>query len=166
MFTKTNIHDLQINPFDKISKDWMLISAKYKDKTNTMTASWGAFGHLWNKDIAIVFIRPQRYTKEFVDQADYFTLSFFEGKHKELSYLGTKSGKDEDKIKNVGFHLTDIEGLPTFKEAKEVFLTKKLYVGQLEKDHFLYKELYDKNYPQNDLHYVYIAEITGVYTHE
>ena len=64
MFEKVDIHSLNFNPFDKIGKDWLLISATKSGKTNTMTASWGTLGHLWNKDVAIIFIRPQRYTKE------------------------------------------------------------------------------------------------------
>ena len=66
MFEKIDIHSLNFNPFDKVGKDWLLISATKNGKTNTMTASWGTLGHLWNKDVAIIFIRPQRYTKEFV----------------------------------------------------------------------------------------------------
>lgn len=166
MFKPIDLHSLSFNPFDKIGKEWFLITAKNENKVNTMTASWGALGHLWNKDIIIAFIRPQRYTKQFVDQSEAFTLSFFEDHHKELSYLGTKSGKDEDKIAHVNFHITEIENLPTFEEAKDVFLIKKLYVGKFEKDNFLYSDLYDKNYPNHDLHYIYIGEITGVYSHE
>ena len=78
MFEKIDIHSLNFNPFDKVGKDWLLISATKNGKTNTMTASWGTLGHLWNKDVAIIFIRPQRYTKEFVDESEMFTLSFFD----------------------------------------------------------------------------------------
>ena len=105
-------------------------------------------------------------SKEFVDESETFTLSFFDDKHKELSYLGTKSGKDEDKISNVNFHVEMVDGNPTFKEAKEVFICKKLYVGKLEKEHFLLPEIYERNYPLDDLHYVYIGEITDVYTNK
>ena len=76
MFKPIDYHTLNFDPFHKIGKDWLLISARKDGITNTMTASWGALGHLWNKDIAIVFIRPQRYTREFVDASDSFTLSF------------------------------------------------------------------------------------------
>lgn len=166
MFEKGNIHELNFNPFDKIGKDWLLISATKDGQTNTMTASWGALGHLWNKDIAIVFIRPQRYTKEFVDENDTFTLSFFDDKHKELSYLGTNSGRNEDKISKVGFHIEMVENQPTFKEAKEVFICKKLYVGKFEKENFVIPQIYNQSYPQDDLHYVYIGEITNVYVNK
>ena len=166
MFKPIDYHTLNFDPFHKIGKDWLLISARKDGITNTMTASWGALGHLWNKDIAIVFIRPQRHTREFVDTSDSFTLSFFDGYHKELSYLGTKSGKDENKIENVHFHLTDIDGQPAFEEAKEVWILKKLYVSKFEKDSFIFPDIYEKNYPNDDLHYIYIGEITGVYRNE
>lgn len=166
MFKETNISSLSFNPFDKIGKEWCLISATSQGKTNTMTASWGALGHLWNKDIAIIFIRPQRYTKEFIDASDTFSISFFEGHHTELSYLGTKSGRDENKIENVHFDVIDLKGTPTFKQAKEVFFCRKLYVDSLKKDSFLFKEIYDKNYPNDDLHIVYIGEIEKVYINE
>ena len=83
-----------------------------------------------------------------------------------MSYLGTKSGKDENKIENVHFHLTDIDGQPAFEEAKEVWILKKLYVSKFEKDSFIFPDIYEKNYPNDDLHYIYIGEITGVYRNE
>ena len=76
MFEKVNIQDLKFNPFDEISNHWVLISAKKDGVVNTMTASWGQLGHLWGKNVMTVYIRPQRYTKEFVDNSEYFTLSF------------------------------------------------------------------------------------------
>ena len=64
---------------DRIGKDWMLISASDGTRTNTMTASWGCMGVLWNKPVAVCFIRPQRYTYEIVESTDRLTLSFFDG---------------------------------------------------------------------------------------
>ena len=75
MFEKVNIQDLKFNPFDEISNHWLLISAKKDGVVNTMTASWGQLGHLWGKNVMTVYIRPQRYTKEFVDAGDYFTVT-------------------------------------------------------------------------------------------
>ena len=75
-FQETDIHSLEFNPFDKISKQWMLITAGDEEKSNTMTASWGGVGIMWGKEVATAYIRPQRYTKEFVDREERFTLSF------------------------------------------------------------------------------------------
>ncbi len=81
------------NSFKLIGRDWALITGKNGKRINTMTASWGGFGHLWNKDVVYIFIRPQRYTYEFVESSDYFTLSFYEDKYKkDLEYLGKASG--------------------------------------------------------------------------
>ena len=83
-FHETDIHTLSFNPFDKISKQWMLITAGDRNGSNTMTASWGGVGHHVGKPVATAYIRPQRYTKEFVDDNEYFTLSFLRknrGKH-------------------------------------------------------------------------------------
>ena len=93
-FTKTDLKTMQMNPFEKIGSQWMLITAEKDGKVNTMTASWGGVGVLWGKDVATVYIRPQRYTKEFVDAADTFRLTFFDGEcKKEMGYLPSEYRK-------------------------------------------------------------------------
>lgn len=98
-FKEISIDTLKINPFHKISKEWMLITAGDEKKSNTMTASWGGVGIMWGKNVATAYIRPQRYTKEFVDNSEYFTLSFLpEEKREALNVCGRVSGRDvEDK---------------------------------------------------------------------
>ena len=105
-FQETDIHSLEFNPFDKISKQWMLITAGNEEKSNTMTASWGGVGIMWGKEVATAYIRPQRYTKEFVDREERFTLSFLPEEHrKALNVCGSVSGKNvEDKWKEAGLH--------------------------------------------------------------
>ncbi|MCD8186883.1 MAG: flavin reductase, partial [Rikenellaceae bacterium] len=70
---------------------------------NTMTASWGAMGFLWNKPVAFVFVRPERYTFEFMEEYSAFTLSFM-GKDQRhaLKVCGSQSGRDSDKIADAG----------------------------------------------------------------
>ena len=121
-FHPIDLHQLSINPFQAIADQWMLITAEKpvdgQPKANTMTASWGGLGHLWGKDVAFAFIRPQRYTKQFVDENDCFSLCFFGGEQMEaLRYLGTASGRDEDKIAKSGLTLTHIDSVPCFEEA-------------------------------------------------
>ena len=113
MFEKVNIQDLKFNPFDEISNHWVLISAKKDGVVNTMTASWGQLGHLWGKNVMTVYIRPQRYTKEFVDAGDYFTVTLFDGYKKELGVLGSKSGRDGDKIAEVSFDMVSASTVST-----------------------------------------------------
>lgn len=165
-FEKIEIKDLQINPFLSIGKDWMLITAGDSDKVNTMTASWGGVGVLWNENVVTAYIRPQRYTKQFVDQQDCFSLSFFDGYKKELGVLGSISGKDTDKIKDVDFHVTYLDGVPTFKEAKLVFIVEKIYEDTIKSDCFLDNKIDQKSYPEKDYHTMYIAKIKNVYVNK
>ena len=89
---------LELNPFTKIGKEWMLITSGNKEKANTMTASWGGLGVLWGKNVTYIFVRDSRYTKEFIDANDTFSLTFFEGQQAALKYLGTVSGRDESSL--------------------------------------------------------------------
>lgn len=165
-FIKNDISALDRDAFRKIGKEWMLVSAEKDGRVNTMTASWGGLGVLWNKDVAFVFIRPQRYTYEFTENSDYMTLSFFGGEYKnELSYLGTRSGRDEDKISNVGMHITYVDGHPTFEEAKCTVVCRKLYADVLKEECFVDKEML-LNYEKKDFHRVYVVQIEAVYTKE
>lgn len=157
--------ELKENAFKLIGKDWMLVSAQKNDITNAMTASWGGLGVMWGKDVAFVVIRPQRYTKEFVDNSDNFSLSFFDDSYKKtLSYFGTVSGRDEDKIAKSELTLSFDNSVPFFEEAKTILFCKKLYVQNFDEKCFLDKEIIERWYPQKDYHTLYIAEITKVLT--
>ena len=163
-FQKVDIKELALNPFVKIGKEWMLVTARDGEKVNTMTASWGGMGVLWSENVAFVFIRPQRYTYEFVEKSDRFTLSFFDGEYKkELSVLGTVSGRDGDKIAQVGFDVCDVDGEPAFEQAKLVLVMKKLYRDVLKEECFLEAAPNEKNYPEKDYHVVYVARIEAAY---
>lgn len=165
-YKKIDINDIVLNPFKTIGKDWLLISALKDDKVNTMTASWGGIGVIWNKNVVTVYIRPQRYTREFIDASDYFSLTFFENYKKELGVLGSKSGRDGDKIKEVGFDIEILENQPTFKQGKMTFICKKLYRGEIAPECFIDKNLDSQNYPAQDYHYIYIGEIKSIYVNE
>lgn len=78
-FQEKDVKELQINPWKAIGDEWMLVTAEKDGKVNTMTASWGGVGIMWGRQTATVYLRPQRYTKEFVDAGEIFTLSFFGG---------------------------------------------------------------------------------------
>lgn len=147
-----------------LKNKWMLVTAAKADGTvNTMTASWGGFGVMWNKEVVYVVIRPQRYTKEFVDNTDSFSLTFFDNSFKKaLAHLGAVSGKDEDKIANTGLTVAKENNIPYFLEAETVIFAKKLFVQRLEESAFLDKEIVGHWYPEKDFHYLYIAEITQI----
>lgn len=152
------------SPFELIGSDWMLITAEKEGKVNTMTASWGGMGVLWNKNVVFVFIRESRYTKEFVDSSDKFSLSFFgDGFKDKLTYLGRVSGRDENKIEKTGLEVLYADGVPYFSQAETVIVCNKLYAQDLSENGFISRELFEKMYPGGDIHTVYVAEIENVY---
>ena len=160
LFRSTELFEL--NPFTKIGKDWMLISAGNKEKANTMTASWGGLGVLWGKNVAYIFVRDSRYTKEFIDANDTFSLTFFEGQHSALKYLGTVSGRDEDKIAGVRFTLNYSDDTPFIDEGNLVFVCKKLSATRMTADQFIDEKLADAFYKDGDMHTMYVGEITQI----
>lgn len=163
-FIRREISSLKGNVFEDIGNGWMLITAEKDGKVNTMTASWGGFGFLWGKRVAFVFIRPQRYTYEFTESSEYMTLSFFnESEKKALGYLGTHSGRDEDKIEKSGLHLCRVDGRAAFVEARAVALCRKLYSDMLKEECFIDGSLLS-NYEKKDFHRVYVVEVESVYT--
>ena len=160
---KINIAEKSFNPFDLIGQKWMLISAGTEDKWNTMTASWGGLGVLWGKNVATCYIRPQRYTKKFVDANDTFTLSFYGPEYKQaLSICGSKSGRDCDKVKEAGLTPYFTDGTAAFEEADMVFVCRKLYEDEIRPENFIAKENDEKWYPEKDYHIMYMAEIEKV----
>lgn len=163
-FKEIAIESLEFNPFTKIAKEWMLITAGDEKESNTMTASWGGLGIMWSKNVATAYIRPQRYTKQFVDQAETFTLSFLPEKYrKEFTICGRVSGKDvEDKWAEAGLHPYYVDGTTAVEEADMIFVCRKLYAQDMVPECFIDTECDTKNYPTKDYHTMYIAEITKV----
>ncbi|MDP4159619.1 MAG: flavin reductase [Bacillota bacterium] len=155
------------NPFELIGKDWMLVTAEKDGKVNTMTAAWGGFGVMWGKNVAHIVLRPQRYTKEFVDGSTTFSLSFFDDSYKkQLGYLGSVSGRDEDKIGKSKLTVLNTDDTPYFEEAKMAILCQKLYAQEFKPEYFVAKELDDKWYPDKDYHTIYIAEVAKILVKE
>ena len=158
-----NPKDLSGNAIQRIGSDWMLVTAKKGDQVNTMTAAWGGLGFMWNKPVAFVVIRPQRYTYEFVEASDTFSLTFFDSSfRKQLNYLGTVSGRDEDKIAKSGLTVAESANTPYFKEASQVLICRKLYRQEMDPACFLDPSVL-KNYLENDYHIQYVAEIVEAY---
>ena len=160
MFQSVDPKALQENVFSLIGDKWMLITAGTGEKCNTMTASWGGLGVIWGAPAATCYIRPQRYTKEFVDREEYFTLAFFgEEYRRALSLCGSKSGRDVDKVKECGFTVMEAEGgAPYFAQAELVLVCKKAYWQDMDPAHFLDPEI-ETHYAQKDYHRIFIGEI-------
>lgn len=164
---KINVNECSDNFFDSIGNKWMLITAGNKEKFNTMTANWGGIGYLWNKPVVFIWVRPERYTFEFIEKNQYFTLSFLEEKDKDIHKIcGSTSGRDTDKIKATGL-------TPYFNELGNVFFEqsrlslecKKLYSDVVKENNFINQDLFEKWYTtKGSPHKMYIAEITGMWT--
>lgn len=151
---------LQENAIKIVGLDYMLITAGKKDDFNTMTAAWGGLGFLWNKPVAFIFIRPQRYTYEFVEKYEDFTLSFFEPRYKTiLDYCGNYSGRKTDKIKFTGLTPLETErGNIVFSQARLILECRKWYFDDLNPENFLDPNI-KKMYPLDDFHRMYFGEI-------
>lgn len=161
---KIDIKDLGGNAVSLFDDKWCLITAGDKESYNTMTASWGAMGELWNKDVCFCFIRPQRYTYEFTEKNDLFTLSFFgEEYRKALSFCGSKSGRDYDKAKETGLTPKFIDGSVTFEESEIVIVLKKVAVQDIDPKGFIDETIDEKCYPLKDYHRMYIGEVVSCY---
>lgn len=162
-FREIAVQDLTDNVFTLIGDEWMLITAGSVDRFNTMTASWGGLGILWGAPVSFTFVRPQRYTREFLDSVGYYTLTFFGEAHRDaLNLCGTKSGRDVDKMAATG--LTPLAGQDDtvlFAEARLVLTCRKLYIHDIDPNGFFDVPLCEKTYPTHDYHRMYVGEIVS-----
>jgi len=158
-FQETKPELLVENPFKLIGADWMLITAGTSASFNTMTASWGGLGVLWERKVAYCFIRPTRHTYAFVERSANFTLSFFDEQYrKALQFCGTHSGRDTDKIKGAGLTPVKEGTFVYFDEARLVLACRKMYFQDILPENFLDPKINDM-YPQKDYHRMYVGEI-------
>ena len=163
-FRKISPEEIPGNAIKMISKDWMLITAGDKDKFNMMTASWGGFGVLYNKPVAICFVNPARYTYQLMESGDTYTLTFYiEAYRDALKYCGSKSGRDEDKVAGSGLEPIQMDsGAMAFKQAWMVVECKKLLSQSLSPDAIADPEEKAKRAAQ-PMHKMYIGEILNVW---
>lgn len=155
--------DFNRSAFKMIGKDWMMITAAQDECWNAMTAAWGGLGVMWGKNVAFVVVRPQRYTKEFIDKTNVFSLSFFTEEYRGmLTHFGTVSGREEDKIQKARLTPIKSEEAPMFEEAKITMLCQKLYAQNFNEECFIDKNLDQIWYPEHDYHTLYIAEIKKI----
>lgn len=170
-----SINEWQLNPVTMFGRDWCLICAGTEQKGyNAMTVAWGTIGAIWDRETAkgkkiiptaTVFIRPQRYTKEFFDREELFTICAFEQDpkwKKALAYMGTHSGREEDKAAKAGLTPVFADDTTYFQEASLVLVCRKLYHMPLQEKGFVEKQIIRENYPQKDFHEVYVGEIRKV----
>jgi flavin reductase (DIM6/NTAB) family NADH-FMN oxidoreductase RutF len=176
-WVEQSVRDFRGSVVRRIADEWMLITAgdtgAGAGNWNMMTASWGGLGELWGKDVAFMFIRPTRHTRDFADSGSLFTLSFFDkGYHAALDFCGKKSGRDCDKAAETG--LTPIvfdkriargkaAGAVAFKEASDILVCRKIYTHDFDPAQFLDAAI-EKLYPHKDYHRMYIGEALALLT--
>lgn len=176
-----NVAELKDNFFEVVGKEWMLVTAGTKEHFNLMTASWGGIGWLWNRPVAYVFIRPERYTFEFAEQSDSITLSFL-GMSKEAREIykicGSRSGREIDKVDVCGLVVEPIHDGVAYKQSRLTLVGRKLYADDLKPECFVDTAIRDKWYSSseeaktldsgitNGFHKMYVIEITGAYVNE
>lgn len=123
---------MQVDPFTKFEKDWALLTAGTPDHFNSMTIGWGSLGTVWNKDVLTVYVRPDRYTWQFLKDSDTFTVSFFPERCRQaLTVMGTLSGRDGDKVAAAGLTPRFLPQGITFEEAAETFVCRKIYMAPM-----------------------------------
>lgn len=166
-FKALELQELPNNVFKLISEDWMLITAGSLKHYNTMTANWGGLGHLWKRHVCFCFVRPQRYTYQFMEKYPAFSLTFFANRYRPaLELCGSRSGRELDKAAATG--LTPIEitpGITCFAEAQLVLECKKIYTQDINPKHFIDPEI-AAIYPTQDYHRMYIGEIQYAWGNE
>lgn len=155
--------EMSDNPFKLIGHDWMLITSGTPDNFNTMTASWGGMGFLWGKNVCFIFVRPSRYTYEFMEKNETFSLSFLtEEWRNALNICGKKSGRDIDKAKETGIKPIHGSNQTTgFEQARLIIECKKMYFHDLNPGQFLDSSI-ERNYNGADYHRMYVGEILSV----
>ncbi|MCD7962867.1 MAG: flavin reductase [Rikenellaceae bacterium] len=165
---KIESRELSENVVKLIGDKWMLVTAVDKEKFNTMTASWGGLGYIWNKPVAFILIRPERYTFEFTEKTDFLTLSFFNEKYrKALKICGTVSGRNTGKVRDAGLTpLATTLGNITFKEAGLILECKKIYSDFFKPENFHDTDQFHKWYEEGGVHKMYIYEIVNVWKNE
>lgn len=162
MFKEISAREIEGNLIKSIAEEWMLIAAGDSNGYNMMTASWGFAGEMWGADAAIAMVRPQRYTMEFIEKSDYFTLSFYGDNKKIHKVCGSMSGRDVNKTELTGLSPVFGHNSVYFEQARLVLVCKKQYVGRLERGCFIDPEPAEQWYPQEDYHYMIIGKIEKV----
>jgi flavin reductase (DIM6/NTAB) family NADH-FMN oxidoreductase RutF len=162
-FISIDPKEIKDNVFKLLDIDKFLITAGTANHFNTMTAGWGGLGSLWYHQVTFCFVRPQRYTFQFTQKYDHYTLCFFDKEFRHvLDFCGNKSGRHVDKCKETGLIPLETEsGNIYFEQAKLVIECKKLYAGLLKESEFIDKAVIEKVYPGKDFHMVYIGGIVN-----
>lgn len=168
-FKEIPVEECGLNPFADLKK-YCIVTAGNMEKCNSLLVTWGMFGVMWRKPVASVFIRQSRFTKTILDSQDHFTLSFLPQELKPaMSYLGSHSGRDEDKYKNSGLTPADFAGAAGIKQAELVVVCRKIYTHEMKEEFYTDKDTYtawNSGRQAGNNHSVYMGEIEHVFIKE
>lgn len=157
-----NLKDFELAPFYNLDKEWALLTVGNKNLFNMMTISWGGFGTLWHKPVATVYVRKSRYTYELLQNEEYFTISFYDDEYRsDLGILGSKSGRDINKMEETSLTAKALENAMTFEEAKLTIVCKKIYNQELNVNN-VPKEYADRFYENDEVHEMFIGEVVDI----
>ena len=163
MFQKVDPKALDSNFFSLLADRWALLTVADGEGCNPMTVSWGGTGILWNKPVATVYVRPQRYTYGLMEKEGHFSLCFLpEDRRDAMALCGSKSGRDTDKVKECGLTVESGLAAPYFAEAELVLVCRKLYAQDFDPACYVDRAVDEAVYPGKDYHRMYIGEIEAV----
>jgi len=150
--------------FDYLDKQNILLVAGSPENFNIMTIGWIHFGRLWKKHNLIVYVRPSRYTYEFLENFDFFSVNFFKDDYKEvISFFGSYSGRNVDKKEYNKLTKINYKNLTIYlKESFLSFICKKIYFADLIPSNILEKDIKSIYYINNDYHRLYFGDILEV----
>lgn len=152
----------QIDIFTQFDKRWALLCAGTKENHNTMTISWGGMGTLWRKPVVTVYVKPCRYTYGFMNDNEYFTVSFYPEEYKKaLTIMGSKSGRDIDKDEASGLTIKPIGQVVTYEEAEVTIICRKIYWQDLVKEN-IPQDAIDLFYKEEDPHRMFVGEVVEI----
>lgn len=162
-FREIDAHELELKPFACFDKGWALLATGDEARSNCMTISWGGLGTLWGKPVATAYVRESRYTKELLDAGDTFSINFFDGtERRALSYLGSATGRDGDKLAKTGLTQSFVTGVPVIEQAKVALVCRKAFVGPLAREGFVDPTVEARQYARGNYHTIYIGYVEHV----
>ena len=154
--------EFQTDIFSQFNDKWALLCAGEGDDFNAMTISWGGMGTLWGKDVVTVYVKPVRYTWQFMERNDYFTVSFYPPEcRRALEVMGTKSGRDGDKVSEAGLTPVPVEHGVSFAEAELTMVCRKIYSQDLSRD-TMPEKVVQTFYTREEPHRMYVGEVVAL----
>ncbi|MBQ8144758.1 MAG: flavin reductase [Butyricicoccus sp.] len=162
---KIELSELSFDALTKTGRDLAVLAAGVPEDFNMMTIGWATYGTLWREPVATVYVRHSRYTLEFTEKNDCFSITFLKPGHEKIlgTTLGSKSGRDIDKMHESGLTPVFVDGVPCFEEAALTLICQKVYRGEITEDQFLDRKPFEQFYADGDMHTFYVGRVLAAY---